>query len=177
MVLSGPSGAGKSTLLKRLMKEHEGVFGFSVSRMSELLDRSHSVSALIVHWPISVNLLTLRRRHFTFTLISNTTDDLFLGFLTMLANPLLTDTTRNPRPGEEDGKGTVVLSLLVTLVSLVIVGAPHSLWRIMQEHLAWACILKTVINVCFSPLCLLFHISQPSPPTQSLTSTTLLTPK
>ncbi|XP_073333273.1 guanylate kinase 1b [Pagrus major] len=45
VVLSGPSGAGKSTLLKRLMKEHEGVFGFSVSH-----------------------------------------------------------TTRNPRPGEEDGK-------------------------------------------------------------------------
>lgn len=32
MVLSGPSGAGKSTLLKKLMKDHEGVFGFSVSR-------------------------------------------------------------------------------------------------------------------------------------------------
>nr|XP_057930421.1 guanylate kinase 1b isoform X2 [Doryrhamphus excisus] len=45
VVLSGPSGAGKSTLMKRLLKEHEGVFGFSVSH-----------------------------------------------------------TTRNPRPGEEDGK-------------------------------------------------------------------------
>ncbi|XP_011472161.1 guanylate kinase-like isoform X2 [Oryzias latipes] len=45
VVLSGPSGAGKSTLLKKLMKDHEGVFGFSVSH-----------------------------------------------------------TTRNPRPGEEDGK-------------------------------------------------------------------------
>ncbi|XP_028857024.1 guanylate kinase 1b isoform X2 [Denticeps clupeoides] len=45
VVLSGPSGAGKSTLLKRLMKDYEGVFGFSVSH-----------------------------------------------------------TTRNPRPGEEDGK-------------------------------------------------------------------------
>ncbi|XP_041100619.1 guanylate kinase isoform X3 [Polyodon spathula] len=31
VVLSGPSGAGKSTLLKRLLKEYEGVFGFSVS--------------------------------------------------------------------------------------------------------------------------------------------------
>ncbi|XP_061109729.1 guanylate kinase isoform X1 [Conger conger] len=31
VVLSGPSGAGKSTLLKMLMKEYEGVFGFSVS--------------------------------------------------------------------------------------------------------------------------------------------------
>lgn len=31
VVLSGPSGAGKSTLLKRLMKEYEGIFGFSVS--------------------------------------------------------------------------------------------------------------------------------------------------
>uniref|UniRef100_A0A3Q3LEY4 Guanylate kinase n=1 Tax=Mastacembelus armatus TaxID=205130 RepID=A0A3Q3LEY4_9TELE len=32
VVLSGPSGAGKSTLMKRLMKDHEGIFGFSVSR-------------------------------------------------------------------------------------------------------------------------------------------------
>ncbi|KAL7875398.1 hypothetical protein AOLI_G00103610 [Acnodon oligacanthus] len=31
VVLSGPSGAGKSTLLKMLMKEYEGLFGFSVS--------------------------------------------------------------------------------------------------------------------------------------------------
>ncbi|KAM4641516.1 LOW QUALITY PROTEIN: guanylate kinase-like [Discoglossus pictus] len=31
VVLSGPSGAGKSTLLKRLLKDCEGVFGFSVS--------------------------------------------------------------------------------------------------------------------------------------------------
>ncbi|XP_075710868.1 guanylate kinase-like [Rhinoderma darwinii] len=31
VVLSGPSGAGKSTFLKRLLKEYEGVFGFSVS--------------------------------------------------------------------------------------------------------------------------------------------------
>ncbi|KAK2835496.1 hypothetical protein Q5P01_015980 [Channa striata] len=45
VVLSGPSGAGKSTLMKKLMKDYEGVFGFSVSH-----------------------------------------------------------TTRNPRPGEEDGK-------------------------------------------------------------------------
>ncbi|KAM4739607.1 guanylate kinase 1b isoform 2-T2 [Anableps anableps] len=36
VVLSGPSGAGKSTLLKRLMKDHEGVFGFSVSRLNKL---------------------------------------------------------------------------------------------------------------------------------------------
>jgi len=45
VVLSGPSGAGKSTLMKKLINDHEGVFGFSVSH-----------------------------------------------------------TTRNPRPGEEDGK-------------------------------------------------------------------------
>lgn len=31
VVLSGPSGAGKSTLLKKLMKEFDCVFGFSVS--------------------------------------------------------------------------------------------------------------------------------------------------
>lgn len=31
VVLSGPSGAGKSTLLKKLMKEFDSVFGFSVS--------------------------------------------------------------------------------------------------------------------------------------------------
>ncbi|XP_035804057.1 guanylate kinase 1b isoform X2 [Amphiprion ocellaris] len=54
VVLSGPSGAGKSTLMKRLMKDHEGVFGFSVSH-----------------------------------------------------------TTRNPRPGEEDGKGLNKLPMLL----------------------------------------------------------------
>ena len=32
VVLSGPSGAGKSTLVKKLLKEYDGVFGFSVSR-------------------------------------------------------------------------------------------------------------------------------------------------
>lgn len=32
MVLSGPSGAGKSTLIKKLFKDYENVFGFSVSR-------------------------------------------------------------------------------------------------------------------------------------------------
>ncbi|KAG7525858.1 guanylate kinase isoform X2 [Solea senegalensis] len=31
VVFSGPSGAGKSTLLKKLMKEYDNVFGFSVS--------------------------------------------------------------------------------------------------------------------------------------------------
>ncbi|XP_037355308.1 guanylate kinase isoform X4 [Talpa occidentalis] len=31
IVLSGPSGAGKSTLLKMLLREHSGLFGFSVS--------------------------------------------------------------------------------------------------------------------------------------------------
>ncbi|XP_028300646.1 guanylate kinase 1b isoform X1 [Gouania willdenowi] len=54
VVLSGPSGAGKSTLMKRLMKDHEGVFGFSVSH-----------------------------------------------------------TTRNPRPGEEAGKGLNSLPMLL----------------------------------------------------------------
>ncbi|KAL3047836.1 hypothetical protein OYC64_021911 [Pagothenia borchgrevinki] len=54
VVLSGPSGAGKSTLMKRLMKEHEGIFGFSVSH-----------------------------------------------------------TTRNPRPGEEHGKGLNSLPMLL----------------------------------------------------------------
>ncbi|KAE8294143.1 Guanylate kinase [Larimichthys crocea] len=54
VVLSGPSGAGKSTLMKRLMKDHEDVFGFSVSH-----------------------------------------------------------TTRNPRPGEEDGKGLNKLPMLL----------------------------------------------------------------
>lgn len=40
VVLSGPSGAGKSTLLRRLLQEHGGVFGFSVSR--EYLGLDHS---------------------------------------------------------------------------------------------------------------------------------------
>ena len=32
VVLSGPSGAGKSTLMKMLLRDYDGVFGFSVSR-------------------------------------------------------------------------------------------------------------------------------------------------
>ncbi|TRZ02788.1 hypothetical protein DNTS_028826, partial [Danionella cerebrum] len=60
VVLSGPSGAGKSTLLKRLMKEYEGVFGFSVSH-----------------------------------------------------------TTRNPRPGEEDGKGRPGFPITIIIEKLV----------------------------------------------------------
>lgn len=31
VVVSGPSGSGKSTLAKRLMKDFNGAFGFSVS--------------------------------------------------------------------------------------------------------------------------------------------------
>ncbi|KAK0155205.1 Guanylate kinase [Merluccius polli] len=54
VVLSGPSGAGKSTLMKKLLKDYEGVFGFSVSH-----------------------------------------------------------TTRNPRPGEEEGKGLNMLPMLL----------------------------------------------------------------
>ncbi|XP_066572348.1 guanylate kinase isoform X2 [Amia ocellicauda] len=60
VVLSGPSGAGKSTLLKRLLKEYEGVFGFSVSH-----------------------------------------------------------TTRNPRPGEENGKGLHCLPFLLEATTLL----------------------------------------------------------
>lgn len=37
VVLSGPSGAGKSTLLKKLMKEFDNVFGFSVSRKCAII--------------------------------------------------------------------------------------------------------------------------------------------
>ncbi|XP_061635166.1 guanylate kinase 1b isoform X1 [Phyllopteryx taeniolatus] len=64
VVLSGPSGAGKSTLMKRLMKDHEGVFGFSVSH-----------------------------------------------------------TTRNPRPGEENGKGLNTLPLLLGATLLPVADA------------------------------------------------------
>ncbi|XP_015209639.1 guanylate kinase isoform X1 [Lepisosteus oculatus] len=60
VVLSGPSGAGKSTLLKRLLKEYEGVFGFSVSH-----------------------------------------------------------TTRNPRPGEVNGKGLKYLPILLEATTLL----------------------------------------------------------
>lgn len=40
VVLSGPSGAGKSTLLKKLMKEYNNVFGFSVSRKCAVQSQS-----------------------------------------------------------------------------------------------------------------------------------------
>uniref|UniRef100_A0A3B3STS3 Guanylate kinase 1b n=1 Tax=Paramormyrops kingsleyae TaxID=1676925 RepID=A0A3B3STS3_9TELE len=41
VVLSGPSGAGKSTLLKRLLRDYEGVFGFTVSRTPVQKYESH----------------------------------------------------------------------------------------------------------------------------------------
>uniref|UniRef100_A0A8C9ZQ30 Guanylate kinase n=1 Tax=Sander lucioperca TaxID=283035 RepID=A0A8C9ZQ30_SANLU len=71
VVLSGPSGAGKSTLMKRLMKDHEDVFGFSVSH-----------------------------------------------------------TTRNPRPGEEDGKGLNTLPMLLGATLL-----PVALDSLLMLHL------------------------------------------
>lgn len=45
VVLTGPSGAGKSTLLKKLMKEFDNVFGFSVSRKCAISRRSDSSAA------------------------------------------------------------------------------------------------------------------------------------
>lgn len=49
VVLSGPSGAGKSTLLKKLMKEYDNVFGFSVSRKST---PEHLTLMLMAFWPV-----------------------------------------------------------------------------------------------------------------------------
>ncbi|XP_075944728.1 guanylate kinase 1b [Anarhichas minor] len=78
VVLSGPSGAGKSTLMKRLMKDHEGVFGFSVSH-----------------------------------------------------------TTRNPRPGEEDGKGLNTLPMLLG-ATLLPVAAVFSV-KDLAESTSFSC--------------------------------------
>ncbi|KAJ8408219.1 hypothetical protein AAFF_G00264470 [Aldrovandia affinis] len=74
VVLSGPSGAGKSTLLKRLMKEYEGVFGFSVSH-----------------------------------------------------------TTRNPRPGEENGKGLNCLPMLLGATLLPVADVLSSVSSVSSE--------------------------------------------
>ncbi|XP_040040428.1 guanylate kinase 1b isoform X1 [Gasterosteus aculeatus] len=77
VVLSGPSGAGKSTLMKRLMRDHEGIFGFSVSH-----------------------------------------------------------TTRNPRPGEEDGKGLNKLPMLLGAILLPI--APFSV-EVLEKPTSISC--------------------------------------
>uniref|UniRef100_A0A672YY75 Guanylate kinase n=1 Tax=Sphaeramia orbicularis TaxID=375764 RepID=A0A672YY75_9TELE len=75
VVLSGPSGAGKSTLMKMLMKDHEGVFGFSVSH-----------------------------------------------------------TTRNPRPGEEDGKGLNKLPMLLGATLLPVADLDSSLFKHVADY-------------------------------------------
>ncbi len=76
VVMSGPSGAGKSTLLKKLLKEFDGVFGFSVSRKSQTEVQKLNSSSLV------------ETKKFQIT-----------------KNDLWPDTTRSPRPGEENGKG------------------------------------------------------------------------
>lgn len=76
MVLSGPSGAGKSTLLKKLMKEYDSVFGFSVSRESAAFCQSMSLK---------------HDRKVKRCLVC------------------VSDTTRKPRPGEENGKGKAMM--------------------------------------------------------------------
>ncbi|XP_054045569.1 guanylate kinase isoform X2 [Rissa tridactyla] len=71
VVLSGPSGAGKSTLLKKLLKDYENIFGFSVSPQS-----THACPEAA-------------------------------GTAEVLAEVLLhpqQNTTRQPRPGEVNGK-------------------------------------------------------------------------
>ncbi|XP_063742169.1 guanylate kinase isoform X2 [Eleginops maclovinus] len=75
VVFSGPSGAGKSTLLKKLMKEYDGVFGFSVSH-----------------------------------------------------------TTRNPRPGEENGKGKTCSSFFFNHCN-----SKSPLMCQLNSNLIWMC--------------------------------------
>lgn len=65
--------------------------------------------------------------------------------------PVLTDTTRNPRPGEEDGKGK---ALLVHVVSC----PPHT-----EPPPDTNARPKTTCNVCFTP----FHVTNPSHPVKS----------
>ncbi|KAG8509296.1 Guanylate kinase [Galemys pyrenaicus] len=79
IVLSGPSGAGKSTLLKMLLQEHSGLFGFSVSR--EAWSRGAGPTGL-GGVPRRGMGSSVRGGH----------------------GCLFADTTRNPRPGEENGR-------------------------------------------------------------------------
>nr|XP_036873137.1 guanylate kinase isoform X2 [Manis javanica] len=64
VVLSGPSGAGKSTLLKRLLQEHRGIFGFSVSHYyfvtREVMQRDIAAGDFIEHAEFSGNLYGTR---------------------------------------------------------------------------------------------------------------------
>nr|AKG62136.1 guanylate kinase 1 [Sphenodon punctatus] len=60
VVLSGPSGAGKSTLLKKLLKEYENVFGFSVSHYHfvtrEQMQKEINAGEFIEHAEFSGNM-------------------------------------------------------------------------------------------------------------------------
>lgn len=90
VVFSGPSGAGKSTLLKKLMKEYDSVFGFSVSRKCSY--ESWSLSLISVVKPaghkgflgdsgcIHVFLLSLIQANAFFKIQIGLTNDFFIIF-------------------------------------------------------------------------------------------------
>lgn len=78
-MICGPSGTGKSTLLKKLFDDFPGKFGFSISRES--------------CFPTSPGYLHLAHVERRLTPCS--------FFASLPCSPI--DTTRAPRPGEENG--------------------------------------------------------------------------
>lgn len=118
VVLSGPSGAGKSTLLKRLLQEHGSIFGFSVSRevlgIWEALVTPHpGAPHPYIHRDMPI-LLTPPPHHRLSWVLQEGPGDGVCGLWIAQMGPsglwmghrsLFLDTTRDPRPGEENGKG------------------------------------------------------------------------
>lgn len=156
VVLSGPSGAGKSTLLKRLLQEHGSIFGFSVSREAWVAGAGgRRVSGMLGVGP--GHLLTHpwgsptppRSPHCT-PLPGAPTPTRGLS-QALQRRPcmgvgapgsqighrcLFLDTTRDPRPGEENGKG----ELTPWRLSYLRDGPPHRVGRQhagTQEETGW----------------------------------------
>lgn len=107
VVLSGPSGAGKSTLLKRLLQEHGSVFGFSVSREAPGQGEGPARVSGVLGWGRGQASADLpwRPSHPWVTGAGPRGGTCGLWVSRLSHGCLFLDTTRNPRPGEENGKG------------------------------------------------------------------------
>uniref|UniRef100_A0A3Q2GWY9 guanylate kinase n=1 Tax=Equus caballus TaxID=9796 RepID=A0A3Q2GWY9_HORSE len=106
VVLSGPSGAGKSTLLKRLLQEHGSVFGFSVSREAPGQGEGPARVSGVLGWGRGQASADLpwRPSHPWVTGAGPRGGTCGLWVSRLSHGCLFLDTTRNPRPGEENGK-------------------------------------------------------------------------
>lgn len=102
LVICGPSGSGKSSIIERLLLRNPDKFQVCISRklkkiFQNVLSVSNNIFPLLTYVSQNYNLLTMLKILSTYLMI-------ILSF--RILNMLLTsDTTRQRRPNEIDGKG------------------------------------------------------------------------